>query len=184
MKIINLIPFLGLIVCSLPSISQSSDTTTTTTTTIITTTTTTTTDITSSPVVLVGTHKVEHLETSNDHSWFNKNYSEYSYDSSSIAKLKSLPAEYHLVVVAGTWCADTHLQLPRFYKVIDDAAIPRERIKLYFVDRELKDPELVSKKFKIKKVPTFILMKGDREQTRIVEKPKLSIEKDLVKAVK
>lgn len=166
MKIINLIPILGLIFCCLPSFSQSTDSTA------------------PSPVVLIGTHKVEHLETSNDHSWFNKNYSQYNYDSTSIEKLKSLSAEYHLVVIAGTWCPDTHLQLPKFYKVIDDANIPRERIKLYFVDRELRDPEMVSKKFKIKKVPTFILMKGDREQTRIVEKPKLSIEKDLVKAVK
>lgn len=166
MKVINFISFLGLIACSSSSFSQSEDTTV------------------SPAVVLTGTHKVEHLETSNDHSWFNKNYSEYIYDSSSIEKLKRLPPEYYIVVVGGTWCPDTHVQLPKFYKVIDDANIPRERIKLYFVDRELKDPGMVTKKFKIKKVPTFILMKGDREQSRIVEKPKLSIEKDLVKAVK
>ncbi len=135
-------------------------------------------------VVLTGHHKVEHLETSNDHTWFNKNYSEYKYDSASVKKLKNLPPEYHIIVVGATWCSDTHLELPRFYKVIDDANFPRERIKLYFVDRELKDPEMVSKKHKIKKVPTFILMKGDKEKTRIVEKPKESIEKDLLKAVK
>ena len=136
------------------------------------------------PVILTGHHKVEHLETSNDHTWFNKNYSEYRYDTASVEKLKKLPAEYHIIVVGATWCPDTHLELPRFYKVIDDANFPRERIKLYFVDRELKDPEMVCKKHKIKKVPTFILMKGDKEKSRIVEKPKESIEKDLLKAVK
>lgn len=134
--------------------------------------------------VLTGHHKVEHLETSNDHTWFNKNYSEYRYDSSSVEKLKNLSADYHIIVVGATWCPDTHLQLPRFYKVIDDAGIPRERIKLYFVDRELKDSEMVSKKYKIKKVPTFILMKGAKEKERIVEKPKESIESDLVKFIK
>lgn len=134
--------------------------------------------------VLIGTHKVEHLETSNNHTWFNKNYSEYQYDSASVQKLKNLPSDYHIIVVGGTWCPDTHLQLPRFYKVIDDAGFPRERIKLYFVDHQLKDSEMVSKKYKIKKVPTFILMKGQKEKARIVEKPKVSIEKDLVKVVK
>lgn len=135
-------------------------------------------------IVLTGHHKVEHLETSNDHTWFNKNYSEYRYDTVSVEKLKNLSQDYHIIVVGATWCPDTHLQLPRFYKVIDDAGIPRERIKLYFVDRELKDSEMVSKKYKIKKVPTFILMKGEKEKARIIETPKESIEKDLVKALK
>lgn len=133
--------------------------------------------------VITGRRKVEHLETSNDHTWFNKNYSEYRYDTASVEKLKNLSQDYHIIVVGATWCTDTHLQLPRFYKVIDDAGITRERIKLYFVDRELKDSEMVSKKYKIKKVPTFILMRGDKEKSRIIENPKESIEKDLVKGL-
>jgi thiol-disulfide isomerase/thioredoxin len=131
--------------------------------------------------VLTGSHKVEHIESSGSHTWFHKNYNEYIYDTLSVEALKKLGSDYRIIVVAATWCADTHLQLPRFYKVIDDAQISRDKIKLYFVDKELKDHEMVSKTYKIKKVPTFILFKGEKEITRIVETPKLSIEKDLVK---
>ncbi|TAH27487.1 MAG: thioredoxin [Cytophagales bacterium] len=135
-------------------------------------------------IVITGQHKVEHLEASNDHTWFNKNYKEYKYDSTSVNKLKNLPKEYHLVVIAGTWCPDTHTELPKFYKIIDDANFSRERIKLYFVDRNLKDAEMVCKKYKVSKIPTFILFKEDKEKSRITEKPKDSIEKDLVKSLK
>lgn len=140
-------------------------------------------DSTSAHEVITGHTKVEHLENNSEHNWFSKNYTEYKYDTAAVNSLKKFGKDYTIVVVGGTWCPDTHNELPKFYKVIDDGGIPRENVKLFFVDREFKSPDMTSKKYKIKHVPTFIVYKGTKEEGRIVTHPTKSIEVDLVKIV-
>jgi thiol-disulfide isomerase/thioredoxin len=140
-------------------------------------------DSTSAHPVITGHTQIEHIENNSEHNWFSRNYSGYSYDSSAVSSLKKADSGYTFVVVGGTWCPDTHKELPKFYKVIDDGGIPRDKVKLFFVDRELKSPDMASKKYKIKRLPTFIVFKGDKEEGRIVEHPEKSIEQDLVKII-
>lgn len=139
---------------------------------------------TSQHKMVIGHTKIEHIEKGGSHNWFSENYNSYIYDTASIEVLKRIPAGYHFIIVGGTWCTDTHREMPRFYKVIDDAAIPRDRVKVFFVDRDLQSPDMVGKKYKIKRIPTFIILDGEKEKGRIVEKPKASLEKDIVKIVK
>ncbi len=130
--------------------------------------------------VVTGHTKVEHIENNDSHNWFNRNYNEYAYDSVTVRSIApAAKSDYHFIVVAGTWCPDTHRELPKFYKIIDDAGFDRDKVKLFFVDHEFKSPEMSGKKYKIKHLPTFIVLKGDKEKGRIVEKPQHTLEKDL-----
>jgi thiol-disulfide isomerase/thioredoxin len=134
--------------------------------------------------VITGHTQVEHLENNTDHHWFSKNYSDYVYDTASVTALQHVSPDYNIVVIGGTWCPTTHTELPKFYKIIDDGKFPRNRVKLIFVDRDLKLPATTEKNYKVKKLPTFIVFKGEKEKGRIVELPNESIEKDLIKLFK
>ena len=47
-------------------------------------------DTTNANTLITGHTKVEHLENNSEHNWFSKNYTEYAYDTSTIATLKKL----------------------------------------------------------------------------------------------
>ncbi len=115
--------------------------------------------------------------------WFNKGYDAYTAHFDSVEKLSlALPA-YSFLVFGGVWCSDTKRLLPQFYKIIDEAGIPRNRAKLYLLDEKKISPEKLELQYKITRIPVFILLKDGKEVGRITEKPTTDIETDLMKLI-
>jgi thiol-disulfide isomerase/thioredoxin len=85
-----------------------------------------------------------------------------------------------VLVILGTWCGDSKRQVPKFLKIADQSGIPRDRIRLYGVDRSKKSPEGVEQPYAIERVPTFIFLKGGKEVGRIIEKPVTTMEADML----
>ena len=83
-------------------------------------------------------------------------------------------------VFLGTWCGDSKREVPRFLKLADSASIAADRIHLYALDRTKTSKDGVSERFRVERLPTFVLMKNGRELGRIVETPKLSVEEDIL----
>jgi thiol-disulfide isomerase/thioredoxin len=100
-----------------------------------------------------------------------------------IQALKPLLTNKHIVIVWGTWCGDSRLHVPHFYKILEAVGFPEMEVTLIDVNQD-KKPEVGSvDHLNIERVPTFIIFEADKELGRIVERPKDSLEQDLLEIV-
>ena len=60
------------------------------------------------------------------------------------------------------------------------AGIPAERVRLHGLDRAMKSPDGLAAGYQIVRVPTFIVLRGGKEEGRIVERPIGTLEGDLL----
>jgi len=117
-------------------------------------------------------------------SWFTSGYNEYIPDTLAITQLKDKLPAYTVLVFAGTWCGDTKELLPQFYKSIDMAGFPREKVELYLLDNKKESPDRKESSYEITAIPAFILLRDGKEQGRIVESTERSIEEDVLELIK
>ncbi len=133
--------------------------------------------------VLLGKINKEGLSTNTYAEWFNKNYEEYNPNQTSIDSLKNQLGKYTITAFMGTWCGDSKREVPRFYKVLEEANFPLERLTMVGVSRDRdtykQSPGGEEENLSIHRVPTFIIYKNGKELNRIVESPVTSIEEDL-----
>jgi len=107
-------------------------------------------------------------------------YTNYKTDTVTLIAIKPLMKDKKVTLVMGTWCGDSKLQVPHFYKIIDDLSIPEKDITLICVDGTKKAENGLVDKLNIERVPTLIIYENGKELGRIVESPKISLEKDLL----
>ncbi len=105
-------------------------------------------------------------------------YESYTPDSATLQNLKPLMEGVKISIVMGTWCGDSKLQVPHFYKITDKLGIAEGDITLICVDGEKKAEHGLIDNMNIERVPTFIFYKDGKELGRIVESPKDTLEKD------
>jgi thiol-disulfide isomerase/thioredoxin len=134
--------------------------------------------------MLLGKINKEGLSGNSYASWYTKNFEDYKPDSQMIATLKQLLPEYTITAFMGTWCGDSKMEIPRFYKVIEAAEFPIERLTLVAVDRAREaykqSPGGEEEGLNIHRVPTFIFYKDGKEVNRIVEHPVSTFEDDML----
>ena len=119
--------------------------------------------------------------------WFHKNFDDYQPDPQAVAQLKEKLNDYTITLFMGTWCGDSKREVPRFYKVLQEADFPLERLTNVAVGRERNNykqsPGGEHEGLNIHRVPTFILYKDGKEVNRIVEHPVESLEEDLTNII-
>lgn len=107
-------------------------------------------------------------------------YAGYTPDKAAITLLKPLIKGTKIIIVMGTWCSDSRLHVPHFYKVLDAAGVTPENITLICVDAEKKADEGLIEDLTIEQVPTFIFTINNKETGRITESPETTLERDMV----
>ena len=112
--------------------------------------------------------------------WFNSEMDMYSVDSVTLKDVSAKMKDVKITIVMGTWCSDSKREVPRFFKILDLLGYNEKNLTLICVDRNKKATGNEVDKLEIKLVPTFIFYKNDAEIGRIVETPKVSLEKDLL----
>ncbi len=116
---------------------------------------------------------------------FEAQYKSFVPDSQAVNFLAHFTKPVEVLVFLGTWCPDSQREVPRFLKALDLAHNPPSiQVKLIASDRSKKDKENLSTKYKIERVPTFVVLSQGKEIGRIVEHPKDSVEKDFVAILK
>ncbi len=105
-------------------------------------------------------------------------YESYAPDAAVLSSLKPLMEGVKITIVMGTWCGDSKLQVPHFYKITDQLGIAAEDMTLICVDGEKKAEHGLIDGMNIERVPTFIFSKDGKEIGRIVESPRDTLEKD------
>jgi|TARA_R110002110_G_scaffold64434_10_gene178056 thiol-disulfide isomerase/thioredoxin len=133
--------------------------------------------------ILLGKINKEILSTNTYVDWFLKNYDAYQPESTYITILKEKLPEYTITAFFGSWCGDSKEQLPPFYKILDEAKFPLERLTVVGVSRERdaykQSPGGEEEGLNIHRVPTFIFYKDGIEVNRIVEQPIATLEHDM-----
>jgi len=141
-------------------------------------------NVTSESPMLLGKINKDGLSENSYSSWYTKNFNDYKPDSKKIETLKQLLPQYTITAFMGTWCGDSKKEIPRFYKVIEAAKFPIERLTLIAVDRSIEaykqSPGGEEEGFNIHRVPTFIFYKDGKEINRIVEHPVNTFEDDML----
>jgi len=111
---------------------------------------------------------------------FETEYPAYQPDLIAAAKLQDLMKGKKTTIVLGTWCSDSQRQVPRFYKVLDQAGVDETDITLIGVDEMKKSPDGEIDDLNIEHVPTFIFSENNKEIGRITELPSDTLENDMV----
>jgi thiol-disulfide isomerase/thioredoxin len=115
-----------------------------------------------------------------DLSWFREEYQRYSPQSTILDSIRGKTDSLNAIVFLGTWCHDTHRELPRFLKIIETENIPIRILELHALNLKKQSGDVLPVVFDIRYIPTFIFFKNGKEVGRIVEIPKMSLEADIV----
>ena len=111
-------------------------------------------------------------------------YEKYELDVKTIAKIKKKIDGIKITIILGTWCKDSKEQVPKFLKILDELKFKDENLTIIGVDSKKQAYVLDVEKYNIERVPTFIFYKKDKEVGKIIETPKKSLEKDMLKKIR
>ena len=135
--------------------------------------------------MLNGTQKREAFRDTSYSWWWNSEYEMYAVDSTTMKELKSSLQSLSTKIVMGTWCSDSKREVPRLFKIFDAVGYgDTSKTQIICVNRNKRtqNKELLAG-LDIEKVPTIIVYRDNKEIGRIVESPKESLEKDLLKII-
>lgn len=134
--------------------------------------------------ILTGPITVADLKAVPYRDWFDQHTRDYEVNDAAVAGLADLMDNVDVTIVMGTWCHDSQREVPRFYKILQAAGIPRNRVQMLAVDQNFMTPENKAKGLKITNTPTFIFSRSSKELNRIVETPVESLEQDMMALLK
>ena len=113
--------------------------------------------------------------------WFNSMYDIYNVDTTTADKIAGKIKDVNIEIVMGTWCSDSRREVPRLFKILDYINYPSDNVKILTVGRDKEGMGDQTKGLNIELVPTIIFYKDGKEIGRIIESPKVSLEKDMLK---
>ncbi|WP_316796943.1 thioredoxin family protein [Pedobacter agri] len=112
-------------------------------------------------------------------------YAAYVPDAATMIELKKLVKKEKIKIVFGTWCGDSKVNVPNFFKVLDALQFKEKNVEIIAVDGSKKAENGIIDGLDIQRVPTFIVYdKKGKELGRIVEHPKATLEADLLEIYK
>ena len=116
--------------------------------------------------------------------WFIPGYKTYKVDSVALLKLTSSLEDVEIILFMGTWCEDSQVQVPQFYKILDKIHFNLEQLEVIGLEKQedglLISPQHEEASLDIGFVPTIIFTRNGKELGRITEYPQQSLEKDMV----
>ena len=113
-----------------------------------------------------------------NHEGFQDNYEEYQPGN---LLDPALFRGVEIYMLFGTWCHDSKREVPRLLSLLNKLDVPENQINLIGLNFMKNDSQDRGKKFQIKKTPTFVFLRNQKEVGRIVEMPEISLEADLLK---
>ncbi len=113
--------------------------------------------------------------------WFNSVYDMYEIDSATALSFKNKLYNIKITIVMGTWCSDSRRVVPKFLRVLDYLKFPDCNVSILAIGRNKKGGSKETDGMNIELIPTIIFYRDNLEIGRIVESPKETIEKDILK---
>ena len=118
--------------------------------------------------------------------WYVREHDEYGLDIKTIAELKKEKLNsYNITLVMGTWCPDSHREVPRFFKILEAVGHPESKLTMIAVNRKKEAPNGEEGPLNIQRIATIIVQKYGKEIGRIIESPSSGyLERDLLEILK
>lgn len=104
---------------------------------------------------------------------------DYTPDAALVEAIRENADDVEVLLFMGTWCGDSKREVPRFFKLIEQAGISESQVEITALDRTKKDAAGLAEQWGVEYVPTFIFIRGGEELGRIVELPAESLEADI-----
>lgn len=117
--------------------------------------------------------------------WFDVIYNSYdpNAEKEAIQKIKENINDYEIISFMGTWCPDSKREIPRLYKILEEADYNVDRMEMYTLDYSKHSAKQFEKEWQIFRVPTIIFLKDGKEVNRFVERPRQSLIQDVARIV-
>jgi thiol-disulfide isomerase/thioredoxin len=112
------------------------------------------------------------------YSWFTKQYNQYQ-----PTKNKLNLSDIEIRIFMGTWCHDSKREVPRLIKILDNLKYDYSKLVIVGLTKDKKGYFKDYTKFNILNTPTLIFYRNDQEIGRIIEKPKDSLESDMISII-
>ena len=120
---------------------------------------------------------------------WNKEAESYSPLIEDVATLAAVKEDIEIICVLGTWCHDSQREVPRFWKILQEADNPHFELTMFAVGRSTDEKARdildnigfdvsLRETYNVELVPTFIFLSDDVELGRIIESPETSLEQD------
>ncbi|HSG67605.1 MAG TPA: thioredoxin family protein [Bacteroidales bacterium] len=114
---------------------------------------------------------------------FNDEYSSYETDDATMKEIRRHRKGIDIVLVLGSWCSDSQEQVPRFFRILDDAHIKEKSMTIICVDGKKQCSDIDMTPYGIEFVPTIIFYRKGTEIGRIVETPTNTLESDMLNII-
>ena len=123
-------------------------------------------------------------------------YFEYTPDSDVVFDIAGYIEDVDITLVLGTWCSDSRYEVPKLWKILEEADYPISQMKMYAVGssrfkRTMPIPPVVfdwsvnlKKWYDVQLMSTVIFERDGVELGRIIETPKKTLEQDVLEIVK
>ena len=119
--------------------------------------------------ILYGQVNLEAFQMDLCKDWYAPEYKSYQIKEEKLKQLTDQKlANISINLIFGSWCHDSHREVPRFIKILEEINFPFPQ-----------SPSYDAKANKVEFVPTMIIYKGKTEIGRIIESPELTLEEDL-----
>ncbi len=112
-------------------------------------------------------------------SWKALRAQDYTPDPTAVKTIGQRGRDAQVLAIVATWCPDSKREVPRFFKIYDQAGLGMGKVTLVAVDRSKKDAEGLTVKYEILRVPTFVFFRGDKEIGRVTERAVTTLEQDI-----
>lgn len=137
--------------------------------------------VTAAPTTVPLTERITRAQIEAHTGWEDLRAQDYTPDTDVINAITAQAPDIEVLVFLGTWCSDTKRELPRFFKIMDQAGISETQVTLIGLDRSKKDAAGLTAEWQIEYVPTFIFIRNGRELGRIIETPDGTLEGNIAR---
>ena len=111
--------------------------------------------------------------------WKTLRAQDYAPDAAAVKTIGERGRDVSVLAIVATWCPDSKREVPRFFKIYDQAGIGLGTVTLVAVDRSKKDAEGLTGKHQVTRVPTFVFFRGSQEIGRVTERAVTTLEGDI-----
>jgi hypothetical protein len=115
--------------------------------------------------------------------WKTLRAQDYTPDAAAVTTIGQRGRDVDVLAIVATWCPDSKREVPRFFKIYDQAGVGLAKVMLVGVDRTKKDAGGLTEKHQVTRVPTFVFFRGGQEIGRITERAATTLEGDIAAIV-
>src|SRR5699024_11343460 len=66
--------------------------------------------------------------------WYNQRYKMYRPAPNAVQTIEKNISDYDIEVYMGTWCPDSHREIPRFFKILEQVDYDMDKLKMFTLD--------------------------------------------------